>query len=358
MDFARQLISWYLKNKRDFPWRYTNDPYKIWISEIILQQTRTGQGHDYYLKFIRLFPDLHSLSKATEEQVLKLWQGLGYYSRARNLLAASKEIVSKHNGSFPSTYHELLQLKGIGPYTAAAVASIAFGEPVPVIDGNVMRVISRWFAISEPVDKTEGKKMIKQSLEDIFDKNNPAVFNQAIMDFGAIVCKPKNPACFSCVFNQNCQSLNLKIVNQVPVKSKISNQRKRYFNYLVILFEKNQRKMILLQKRKPGDIWSGLYDFPLIESFGELNAEQLTSTTQWKNYFDGLDPVIAETSPIYNHQLTHQLLLVRFYLIKLNQAFSTSFSFQEITLPDITKYPVPGLIEKYLKEHNYLEHFS
>lgn len=237
MDFSTQIIEWYRTNKRDLPWRKTKNPYQIWLSEIILQQTRVEQGLSYYLKFIEKYPSIKDLANAPQDEVLKLWQGLGYYSRARNLHYTSKVITDKYKGEFPATYKEILDLKGIGEYTAAAISSFSFNLPYPVIDGNVYRVLSRVFDIDTPIDSTLGKKEFKELAYELINKNNPSEYNQAIMEFGALYCKPQSPDCENCIFTSTCLAFKTKKINELPVKSKKLKQKNRYFNYLVFIDE-------------------------------------------------------------------------------------------------------------------------
>lgn len=351
MNFADKLITWYSTNQRDLPWRATSEPYEIWISEVILQQTRIDQGHDYYLRFISRFPDVHSLAAAEEDDVLKMWQGLGYYSRARNLHTTAKAIVENHNGKFPETYDGLITLKGIGAYTAAAIASIAFGQATPVIDGNVLRVISRWFAIEEPVDKAAGKKMISESLSEIFDFEQPGLFNQAIMDFGALVCRPKNPECRICIFRENCGAYHQNLVNQLPNKSKTTSQTTRYFHYLVIIFDKDGDLFTVLKKRANKDIWAGLYDFPMIETTHPCNPDELISSVQWKEIFGKEETELMNISEVYKHQLTHQQLFATFFLIRTGSRIIRDDNEKIIKMADLHNFPMPRLVERYITEN-------
>lgn len=349
MDFAKELTRWYEANGRDLPWRNTREPYKIWISEVILQQTRVMHGMSYYLKFIETFPDLSSLASAPEDTVLRVWQGLGYYSRARNLHHAAKTIVEQYNGKFPQSYKEIMQLKGIGTYTAGAIASIAFGEPVTAVDGNVKRVISRIFAIEEPVDSSTGDRMINSALEEIFDHQNPGTFNQAIMDFGAVICKPKNPNCEICPLASACLALKKNIVNRLPVKSKEIVRRKRYLNYLFIIFEENQETFTWIHKRNGKDIWHGLYQFPLIEADLPVSPNELLNMQQWIGIVKNSDHIISSISPVFMHQLTHQQLFARVYQLKISNKLEVVGSdFKMVKMNDLTKFAMPRLLVKYL----------
>jgi len=270
MDFANSLTRWYLKNKRDLPWRNTQNPYFIWLSEIMLQQTRVAQGMPYFFAFTNAFPTVFDLANASEEQVLKLWQGLGYYSRARNLHKTAQFVATELDGKFPDTYKELIKLKGVGEYTAAAIASFSFDENVPVVDGNVFRVLSRYFDIETDILSSGAKKEFTALAYELMSKDNPALFNQAIMEFGALQCVPKNPNCEVCPLNNGCLALQKNKVDQLPVKSKKTKVKNRFFNYVVFLDE-NQNTII--QKRSDKGIWHNLYEFPLIETETEIDFD-------------------------------------------------------------------------------------
>ncbi len=349
--WSKKLIAWYKANKRNLPWREVADPYKIWVSEVILQQTRVDQGIDYYHRFIEHFPDVQVLAAADQDAVLKVWQGLGYYSRARNMHVAAQQIVKRHNGKFPETYEELIALKGIGPYTAAAVASICFDKPHPVIDGNVMRVVSRWFAITEAVNTSAGKHLISDSLNEVFDHKNPGTFNQALMEFGATVCKPKNPPCESCIFNQNCLAFQQGLVAQLPAKRKKKAPTKRFFHYLIPVFTLNDTPHTIVRKRDVTDIWAGLYDFPLIETTVDLENELISETADWKKMFTKLSPVVKQVSATYRHQLTHRQIIARFFVIHGEAPVFSSLEGEAIPLQHLSKLPLPRLIERYLEDN-------
>jgi A/G-specific adenine glycosylase len=353
MEITPRLMNWYQQNHRDLPWRNTHDPYKIWLSEVILQQTRINQGTDYYLKFVENYPEVNKLAVAPEDEVLKLWQGLGYYSRARNLHNAAKIILQKFKGEFPRDFDQILKLPGIGPYTASAVASIAFGEPRPAIDGNVLRVISRLFALDEPVDSSIGRKKIEKVLLLQIDKNNPGTFNQAVMEFGATFCKPQNPDCQNCIFSAECMAFSLKIVDRLPVKEKKPEQKMRFFYYLIINRVKENEKLVYLHKRTKSDIWKGLYDFPLIETSNEIAIEALVSDPQWANIFSNAKPLIKKVSAKYTHLLTHQKIIARFIETEIDTPIIDG-DFIEVKLDLLNNYPVPILIEKYLQSAQLL----
>jgi len=355
MDFAHALIDWYNHNKRQLPWRETKDPYKIWLSEVILQQTRIDQGFAYYLRFTEKFPTIYHLAAAPEDEVLKLWQGLGYYSRARNLHFAAKTVVEKFDGKFPDNYSDILTLKGVGPYTAAAIASIAFSQAFPVVDGNVMRVISRWFTIEEAVNSTSGRKKIETIVQELIAGHPPATFNQAMMEFGALFCTPKKPDCESCIFNHACLAFQKGLVGKLPVKVKNQAPKKRYFNYLVVISGKNENQMIYLKKRPEGDIWQGLYDFPLIETETGTETEILLKSLVWKDIFKGTTPVIGKVSGEFKHQLTHQQIFAKFITVTIDEnSFKNAGNYTVVSLQNLRDYPIPRLIEQYLHENHYL----
>jgi A/G-specific adenine glycosylase len=297
---SSKLAEWYEKHRRDLPWRNTSNPYFIWLSEVILQQTRVDQGMSYYLRFIERFETIKDLAKAKEEDVLHAWQGLGYYSRARNLHAAAKSIVENFNGAFPADHAAIISLKGIGEYTAAAIASIAFGLPHAAVDGNVNRVLSRIFAVSDPVDQPKGKKLIAKIAAELLDIENPGRHNQAMMELGAMICLPRNPSCSNCPVQVFCNASKEKTQAQFPIKSSKTKVRERFFTYFVY---SNKNGDTLLRKRTEHDIWQGLYEFPMIES---ANQEEQTSL------LEGYRIVGDEISSTFTHILSHQKLHIQF----------------------------------------------
>jgi A/G-specific adenine glycosylase len=327
------------------PWRQTTDPYYIWLSEIILQQTRVAQGLPYYLKFTEAFPTVKDLANASEEEVLKLWQGLGYYSRGRNLHAAAKYIMNECNGEFPNTYKKLLTLKGVGDYTASAIASISYNEPTAVVDGNVYRVLSRLFGIETPINSTSGIKEFKQLAQELIDPKQPANFNQAIMEFGAIQCKPQNPYCLHCIFNDSCVALQKNSINKLPVKLKKTKVKHRYLHYLVFR-SKDGRTM--LHRRSGKGIWQGLYEFPVIEGVfegirfreSELFLKKTASYTihQVQQY---------NTKPIV-HKLSPQHLHTTFWIIDVDDLPENA-----IVITGIKSYPVPVLISNFIDTFDF-----
>lgn len=343
------LVRWYHENKRDLPWRDTQDPYKIWISEIILQQTRVNQGLDYYNRFIARFPNVKTLAEASEEDVLKLWQGLGYYSRARNLHKAAKQIATNHQGVFPKEYNDIISLSGIGTYTAAAISSFAYDLPFAAVDGNVYRVLSRIFGIDTPIDSPTGIKTFQQIAQDILDKNNPGIHNQAIMEFGALQCVPASPNCESCPLKSICISFASNLTNLLPVKTKKIKTRKRYFNYLFI----RNNKYTYLQKRTRDDVWKNLYEFPLIEDDRLLEANELFHHEDFREIIKGIatEILIKPLSQPIRHVLTHQQIFAQFILIEITEKNEIISKFEETEITGIEKYPVSRLMDLFIKNH-------
>lgn len=350
MSGISQIINnWYEQNKRDLPWRDSGDPYIIWISEIILQQTRVNQGINYFYRFIERFPDIYSLASATTDEVLKMWQGLGYYSRARNLHFTAQQIVKEYDGKIPDNYNNLIKLKGIGEYTAAAIASIAFNKPEPVLDGNVFRVLSRLYGISESTQKSGGKKIFMQKAHELIVSENPGLFNQAIMEFGALQCIPKNPDCLSCDLQLYCYALKNDLVNDLPVKKQKIKQQNRFLHFLYIKYNNNT----YIEQRKENDIWKLLYQFPVIETKKSCSFDQLVKSNQWHHFFNNTKILIKSISDEKIHLLTHQRLYAKFYMIEIEQPnhFLTE-NYLEISIKKFRKLSVPRLIEKYLTEIN------
>ncbi|CAN5432413.1 A/G-specific adenine glycosylase [soil metagenome] len=345
-EFRHQLHNWYQLNKRDLPWRNTLDPYQIWLSEIILQQTRVNQGLPYFHKFISKFPDIRTLAAASEQDVLKIWQGLGYYTRARNLHACAREIIEKFNGKFPSNYQDLLKLKGVGEYTAAAIASFAFKEPIAVLDGNVFRVLSRVFGIEAEIKSNSGKKLFTKIASELLDTLYPDNYNQAIMEFGALQCTPVNPDCNSCAFSSSCFAYKNDLQKLLPVKAKKIKVKKRFFNYFIIEFNGSY----VLKQRFNRDIWKGLYDFYLIEDTHKENIAELNDPLVQK--ISGAENLWWEDLKIYYHKLTHQELYLKFYHINIKDK---KIMKEIIKLPNFALYSeeeVNGL-PKPILIHNY-----
>ncbi len=343
------LLDWYDKNRRVLPWRQTRDPYKIWLSEIILQQTRVNQGLSYYLKFVEKYPKIQQLADADEDEILKLWQGLGYYSRARNMHHAAKFVAEQMQGKFPDNYDDILKLKGVGPYTAAAISSIVFHEPKPVMDGNVMRVISRWYAIRESVDSTKGKKQIAEILETLIDREKPGQFNQAMMEFGAKYCKPKNPDCENCIFAEKCLAFSQNLVADLPKKMGKSKIRKRFFYYLVFRFGNGDATFTLLNKRSGNDIWKGLYEFPLIEMEYEEPVDHVLNHPRFKSLINHNHYVVRHISRPVSHQLTHQKIIAKFMVIDAEINPPEPDGLINVRLPEFQKYPISRLTAKFLE---------
>lgn len=341
MKFSNTLIFWYLQNKRELPWRKSKNPYFIWLSEIMLQQTRVAQGLSYYLKFTTTFPTVFDLAKADESTVLKMWQGLGYYSRARNLHFTAKQIANEFNGKFPSTYKEIIKLKGIGDYTASAISSICFDEDAAVVDGNVYRVLSRYFGIKTPINSSAGIKEFKALAQTLIDASQPGTFNQAIMDFGALHCKPQNPLCETCPFSNSCVALEKKLTKELPVKEKKIKVRNRFFNFLVVLT--NDGKTILLERKGKG-IWQGLYQFPLIETDKSVDVKELISSEEFITLFPDETRISLFNKKEIVHKLSHQHLYTQFWVIETKKS-----SEAQINWSDIEKFPVPILIANFLK---------
>jgi A/G-specific adenine glycosylase len=342
MKFHNTLIKWYLQNKRDLPWRKTTNPYPIWLSEIMLQQTRVTQGMPYFLSFTTAFPTVFDLAKANEEQVLKLWQGLGYYSRARNLHKTAQTVAFEMGGVFPDNYNDLLKLKGIGDYTAAAIASFSYNECVPVVDGNVFRVLSRYFDIETDIAQASAKKEFAALALELMPKDNPAQFNQAIMEFGALQCVPKSPNCTICVFNSSCAALQKKKVDQLPVKSKKTKVRNRYFNYIVATDDFGNT---IIQKRTAKGIWHNLYEFPLFETDQVEDFEIVAQQIQ--QYFFKENEILSlleynEESII--HKLSHQHLHIKFWKATLKGIIKNG-----IDIETVKAFPFPIVI------HNFIE---
>ncbi|WP_291139465.1 A/G-specific adenine glycosylase [Flavobacterium sp. UBA7663] len=341
MEFSNSLIHWYLQNKRNLPWRNTTNPYPIWLSEIMLQQTRVAQGLPYFLSFTDAFPTIFDLANADEEQVLKLWQGLGYYSRARNLHATAKHIAFELNGEFPPTYKELLKLKGVGEYTAAAIASFSYNEPVAVLDGNVFRVLSRYFNVDSDISLPKTKTEFQQLAQEVLDKKNPALFNQAIMEFGALQCVPKNPDCNSCVLNSSCAALQHKKVSELPVKSKKTKVTNRYLNYLIL---KDSDSNYIVQKREGKGIWENLYEFPVLETEIQLSENEIIEqVSKMQFYNEKPSEILILQNEITLHKLSHQHLHIRFFELRFTSKLPDSKPFTAIQ-----KLPFPIVIHNFM----------
>ena len=334
------LLDWYARHGRDLPWRRTRDPYRIWLSEVILQQTRVAQGMDYYLRFTERFPDVGSLAAAPEDEVLKLWQGLGYYSRARNLHAAARQVAARFGGVFPRSYDEVRSLRGVGDYTAAAVCSAAYDAPCAVLDGNVFRVLARLFDIDLPIDSTAGKRTFAELAQMRLDKRCPGRYNQAVMDFGALQCTPAQPGCADCPLASRCLALAAGTVAERPVKQSKTKVRDRWFNYLHVTCGDRT----LLRRRGEGDIWQGLYEFPMIETDRAADFSELTDSEEFRTLLDGVEWRLLRSVAMPKHQLSHQTLHAVFHHIEI----SFPVDFPSVPTATLGDYAVPRLIDRYL----------
>ncbi|WP_298489237.1 A/G-specific adenine glycosylase [uncultured Maribacter sp.] len=343
MLFSHKILHWYAQNKRTLPWRTTRDPYKIWLSEVILQQTKVAQGTPYYLKFTDTFPTIQDLANVPQEKVLKLWQGLGYYSRARNLHEAAKFIVSNLDGKFPESYKELIKLKGIGDYTASAIASICFNAQEAVVDGNVYRVLSRYFGIDIPINSTEGIKYFKKLAVELLDKENTRDYNQGIMEFGAIQCTPKNPDCISCPLKDGCVALEKDLISGLPIKIKKTKIKKRYFNYIIPIIKDS---FTVLNQRTGKGIWQGLWEFPLIELPKEASLNEVEKEATTLLNINASLHVYKDVAVV--HKLSHQHLYTKFWILETTQEIDNM-----VTIEELEKYPVPVLIADFIKTYKF-----
>ena len=347
-NFTQCLLQWHVKkNKRTMPWKGEKDPYKIWVSEIILQQTRVEQGLSYYNNFISRFPTVKSLALAPEEAVFKLWEGLGYYSRCRNLIATAKFINSSLDNRFPTSYGEIRSLKGIGPYTAAAISSFAYGLPHAVVDGNVARVLARYFGKAVAIDTTQGRKFFTDLAHQLLDKSDTAEYNQAIMDFGATVCKPQLPLCEECPFRKDCIAYNTGIVSELPVKEKKLTKRKRWFYYFV--FQAGNE--ILVRKRTAGDIWQDLHEFHLVEADRRVSGAEKSIKKLLHEHIGIIDYDLIYTSAVYTQQLTHQSLEGRFIRVELEKFPEHLKGYTRTRMEDLKIKAFPKFINSYINDH-------
>lgn len=348
MDFFNSRIhAWYSLHHRNLPWRNTTNPYHIWLSEIILQQTRIDQGLAYYLRFTEEFPSISQLADASEDQVLKIWQGLGYYSRARNLHFTAKYIQEHYSGIFPNDYQSIRALKGIGEYTAAAIASIAFNLEHAAVDGNVYRILSRFFGISEPTDTAIGKKRFRELAAELIKDTDPGMHNQALMEFGALQCTPQKPDCRKCPLNEKCFALSKRKIGELPVKQNKQKQRDRYFSYLVF----SDVNHTWLRKRNEKDIWKNLFEFPMIETSDKTEAENLMNTIPWTNGWHANQLTVFSVSNWKVHILSHQRIHYRFIHLGVPDEFAMPHEFVKVNKKDIFNFAVPKLMATYLNEH-------
>jgi len=343
--FTAELMRWNsTDNKREMPWKNEKDPYKIWISEIILQQTRVQQGLEYYNRFITKFPSVKHIANADESSVFKLWEGLGYYSRCKNIIASAKYITEELQGKFPENFEDIIQLKGVGSYTASAIASFAYNKPYAVLDGNVFRVLARFFGINTAIDGKQ-KNEFASLANEIIDKQNAGIYNQAIMDFGATICKPQIPLCNICPLQKKCFAFLNNMVNALPVKEKSIKQTSRWLYYLLI----NYKNKLYVKKRTQKDIWQNLYEFVLIETRKAISIEDLQNFDDFKNIFQLNEFTVFSTSKIYKQKLTHQTINGQFFKIKVNADLRLN-GYDLLSLKQINKLPFPKFITAYLKD--------
>lgn len=348
IDFGKKLLEWNrLQNKRSMPWKGEPDPYRIWLSEIILQQTRVEQGRAYYEKFISVFPTIQDLAQASEKEIFKYWEGLGYYSRCRNLVATARIIAAEYNGHFPCSYEQILALPGVGPYTAAAIASFAFGLPYAVVDGNVERVIARYFGISVAAGGGAGKKLYKTMAEVLLDKTNPALYNQAIMDFGATICKPAHPLCSGCVQSKNCQAFQQGWTLELPRKKPLISKKKRWLYYFILETGKDR---FWIRERKGNDIWRHLYEFVLWETGKILPQEELRRSSFFQDNFASQGFDIQGISDPYHQTLTHQSITGCFIHLKRKKPLDQLTGYQCVGRRQLAEFPFPKIITSYLKD--------
>ena len=341
--FSRVLLDWYAEHRRELPWRETKDPYRIWISEIILQQTRVAQGYEYFLRFVERFPDLAALAEADEDEVMKYWQGLGYYSRARNLHAAARSM----NGAFPRTYEGVRALKGVGDYTAAAICSIAYDMPYAVVDGNVYRVLSRYFGVDVPIDSVQGKKLFASLAQEMLDEKHAALYNQAIMDFGAIQCTPQSPSCMFCPLADSCSALATGKVALLPIKQHRTKTTDRYFTYIYMCVG----GQMLLRKRTGNDIWRNLYELPLIETDHQMTVEELLLASELKELGTDVEPIVRPLQIGVKHVLSHQIIHADFYEMIFPADIQGFADYIRIGQGEWTRYAVPRLIHQFLEKY-------
>jgi len=343
MNFNTELAGWYNQNKRALPWRNTTDAYVIWLSEVILQQTRVEQGLPYFYRFVERYPNVATFAAANEDEILKLWQGLGYYSRGRNMLKTARMVQQLYNGKFPDKYSELIQLQGIGQYTASAIASFSANEPKAVVDGNVYRVLARYFGISEPIDSTKGKKIFQETADELLDTVNPGLHNQAMMELGAVICKPKNPACGLCPVRTGCYAFLSNATTTLPVKKGKIKVRERFFNYFLV----TDGDTILMNKRDDTDIWANMYDLPLFETSSLIVPNKLHTFTEVTQFF-GEGMQILDPLPVKKHLLTHQRLYVQLIRVT-NRPTNLKESWFYTPIENLKKLAMPKIIFIFLK---------
>ena len=344
--FSNTLIHWYLANCRDLPWRHTRDPYLIWVSEIILQQTQVAQGLDYYLRFVAQFPDVQTLAAAPIDQVLKVWQGLGYYSRARHLHASAQQIMQKFGGKFPKNHAKVLSLAGVGRYTAAAICSFAYGQPYAAVDGNGYRVLARYFGLDVPTDTAAGQRQFFQLANEVLSPTQPALHNQALIEFGALHCTPTAPHCYDCPLAASCDALATNRVGTLPRKQGKTQVRNRYFNYIFAVSDGKT----LLHQRAAGDIWQGLYEFPLIETAEDFAIEKILASDVFLKLIKNQPFTLAHTTPVRKHILTHQRIFARCLAVEIAKITATNTDFIVVPTANLADYPMSRLMEKMLAD--------
>jgi A/G-specific adenine glycosylase len=348
-DFTKKLMKWNENsNMRVMPWKGEKDPYKIWLSEIILQQTRVEQGLGYYERFVKTFPTVQQLAKAPQEKIFKLWEGLGYYTRCKNLIATAQFISREKKGVFPNDYETILSLKGIGPYTAAAIASFAFNLPYAVLDGNVFRVLSRYFGVSTATDIPAGKKLYTILAGQLLDTDQPGLYNQAIMDFGAVICKPKQPLCRQCPQKNDCQALKHNMVRDLPIKEKQLKRKNRWLYYFIV----HIKDSVLIRKRTTKDIWENLYEFVLYESDALLASDKNTFTPVLKELFGNQAMQVKNISPVFRQQLTHQTIAGQFVELETDILPVSMSNYELVKNAAIKKYPFPKFITAWLQQES------
>ncbi|MBS1920020.1 MAG: A/G-specific adenine glycosylase [Bacteroidetes bacterium] len=345
-QFTTQLLKWNNeKNNRKMPWKGEKDPYKIWLSEIILQQTRVEQGLNYYNRFIKIFPDIHQLAKATDEKVFKMWEGLGYYSRCKNLLTTAKFISKDCHGKFPESFERIIKLKGIGPYTAAAISSFAYNLPHAVVDGNVFRVLARVFGITKSLDSSEGKKYFNRLANDLLYKKSPGIYNQAIMDFGAVICKPNTPLCPECPFKKTCYAFLHNKTDLLPVKKKKINIKNRWFYYFVLEY----KGTFAISQRTHKDIWEQLFEFPLLETLQRQSEMEIFKQAEKIKILKKSQYELISFSSVYKQKLSHQLIRGQFIKIKLKVKPEVKKDWKWVKMSQIGQFAFPVYIKQFLK---------
>lgn len=349
--FTKILMRWNRGNTREMPWKGEKDPYRVWLSEIILQQTRVEQGTPYYQRFIQRYPTIEALSNAHDQEVFRLWQGLGYYNRCKNMLAAARMITAERQGRFPDTYEDILRLSGVGEYTAAAIASFAFGLPHAVVDGNVQRVLARFFGIRDEVNSTAGKKSFARLAGEVLDRGNPGIYNQAIMDFGATVCTPQQPSCPACPMGKSCYAAHRGLVADFPVKAPKARPRERFFHYLVF----RHGELVYLRKRGTGDIWQNLYEFPLLEERMPMDEKQLLGKPALRALSGSIKS--CRSSGNYRQRLTHQIIHAKFLEVKLKQHLPDSWKkeYFPVQVSELSLFAFPAIIVQYIGTEGCLQ---